>query len=161
MDYPLTYSPHRLDADGFVREWRICRRSGPLLAVVARENAARELCGLSSVDDGWTPHPRRLVKGPAGDLNPANREPYASVTRKDVADVALAKWGIVYEAAPPVRLVHPVAMGISRTFAPAPGPDLDGGLDLVRQGLAVASRALDGVLAARAARGVTPPSTPR
>src|ERR1700733_8336654 len=137
---PLTYSPHCLDADGFVREWRICRRSGPLLAVVARENAARELCGLPSVDDGWTPHPRRLVKGPAGDPNPANREfaspsdatpdgrlPWGTPRQKDAngwPSPEPLSAGIVYEAAPPVRLGPPVAMGISRTFAPAPGPDL-------------------------------------
>ena len=57
--------------------WRVVQETEAFtatMAVVDSENAARKICDMPLLTDGWTAWPDRRVSGPAGALNPANRE---------------------------------------------------------------------------------------
>ena len=81
MTQNLTYCPHRRSTDGIVMDWRVYRAAPhataieTILTVVEPENAARDLCGLPDLHDGWDTWPKRRVMAPGGGLNPANAEP--------------------------------------------------------------------------------------
>ena len=81
MTKPLTYCPHRRSTDGAILDWRVYHPADwpsdacglqTILAVVQAENAARGLCGLPELPDGWFAWPVRRAMVPGGDLNPAN-----------------------------------------------------------------------------------------